>query len=981
MARIKVDILSQIQNLVAPAKSVKLLDWQLLERFTTQNDQTAFAALVRRHGPMVLCVCRRVLHNEDDAEDAFQATFLVLARKAAAIGKREALAGWLHKVAFRVALRARADAAQRQSRERKASGRRVEDPLAAITGRELLLVLDEELQSLPNQSRAPLVLCYLEEHTRDEAARLLGLSVRTLKRRLERGRETLRRRLERRGLALPAAFLAAGTFQTTTQAVVPGVLAGATVKAAMQAAGGEGLATVVSAHTAHLVTGTLKAMGVAKAVTLGGLALVVALVGTGIGLVAYGGLAPGGGDQTTPGAIRVGASRQSSDNTQRFASDQKPASSSPAQSKAKALEEEMVTIKGRVLAPDGKPVPGADITCVGMVADSLRASGGSWTRRIFGKSKADGEGRFSVQAPPSDKDRFPRAFVFAGGPGYAFACQRLDADERPTEIALRLAAEQALRARLVDLQGQPAAGVEVHVSVIAEPLKGWGISEKTKRQNGFDAGVHLPHDPDEIAWWPKSATTNAQGQFTLHGIPSDWTVTIEIRHNAFAPQELGISPEDRQNGEEVTRALAPARTIEGIVAHADTGKPVPNAFVEVRTQPAANDLNPTHYEESRADEQGRFRVNLPIGEYVAVMAYPPEGTAYLPLSKELHWPKTGVLKQRANLTLPRGILVRGTVMEAPSKPVAGAVVEFEPFPDKNPYYRDDVNIYNGIRPRTRLSGPDGKFEMVVLPGPGHLLINGPTLDYVHTQITTKQLNGSGVGPNRRNYPDALVPLHVKPQAGPHEVTATLRRGVTLTGSVSEPDGKPVQSAVMVCRSYIPYGYDLNATYTKEVRNGYFELPGCDPVGTSEVFFLDVKNRLGAVVKFSGKEILQPVTVRLERCGSATVRLVDEQGKPISKFDTWVEIVLTPGIHGADEDRLKTKGSPPVLADTAHDPAHSRAQTDAEGRITFPCLIPGATYWVSGQHPPRWWLTNLDKEFKVGPGEALDLGEIRVKARK
>src|SRR5437868_15197511 len=105
MASLKTGLLSQIENLVGRGKAVKLLDWQLLERFTVHKEQAAFAALVRRHGPMVLWVCRRVLHNDADAEDAFQATFLVLARKAAAIGKREALAAWLHKVAFRVALR------------------------------------------------------------------------------------------------------------------------------------------------------------------------------------------------------------------------------------------------------------------------------------------------------------------------------------------------------------------------------------------------------------------------------------------------------------------------------------------------------------------------------------------------------------------------------------------------------------------------------------------------------------------------------------------------------------------------------------------------------------------------------------------------------------------------------------------------------------------------------------------------------------
>src|SRR5262249_17481263 len=152
-------------------------------------------------GPLVLGVCRRVLHNWHDAEDAFQATFLTLARKAASISKQDSVGGWLHQVAYNLALKAKAHAATRQARQRQAQNRPPDDPLTELTGRELLAVLDEELQQLPERYRAPLVLCYLEGRTRDEAARQLGWSLGTLKRRLEQARARLRGRLERRGLA------------------------------------------------------------------------------------------------------------------------------------------------------------------------------------------------------------------------------------------------------------------------------------------------------------------------------------------------------------------------------------------------------------------------------------------------------------------------------------------------------------------------------------------------------------------------------------------------------------------------------------------------------------------------------------------------------------------------------------------------------------------------------------------------------------
>src|SRR5262249_29881512 len=156
--------------------------------YQVQHEEPAFEALVRRHGPLVLGVCRRLLHNWHDAEDAFQATFWVLARKAGSITRKESVAGWLYQVAYRAAVKARTRAANQQQQERKAQPKPSTDPLAEVTGRELLGVLDEELQRLPQRYRTPLVLCYLEGKTRDEAAQELGWSVGTLKRRLEQGR-------------------------------------------------------------------------------------------------------------------------------------------------------------------------------------------------------------------------------------------------------------------------------------------------------------------------------------------------------------------------------------------------------------------------------------------------------------------------------------------------------------------------------------------------------------------------------------------------------------------------------------------------------------------------------------------------------------------------------------------------------------------------------------------------------------------------
>src|SRR5262249_38693160 len=169
-------VLRRLLEMVAAKEAHAAPDQQLLDRFVRNREETAFTALVRRHGPLVLAVCRRVLRHEQDAEGAFQATFLVLARKAASINKRASVGSWLYQVAYHVANKARKRTNNRRKREERAAARRQGDALDEVTGRELLAVLDEELQHLPERGREALVLCYLQGLTRDEAARQLGCS-------------------------------------------------------------------------------------------------------------------------------------------------------------------------------------------------------------------------------------------------------------------------------------------------------------------------------------------------------------------------------------------------------------------------------------------------------------------------------------------------------------------------------------------------------------------------------------------------------------------------------------------------------------------------------------------------------------------------------------------------------------------------------------------------------------------------------------
>jgi RNA polymerase sigma factor (sigma-70 family) len=261
-------------------------DGQLLERFAAAREEASFTALVRRHGGLVLGVCRRVLDDEHDAEDAFQATFLVLAQKAGAIRKGESVGSWLYGVAYRIALRVRSDLARRRACEQEAAAIPPLDPIAEVVWRDVRPVLDEELNRLPARYRDPVVLCYLENKTNGEAARLLGWTRGTVSGRLARARELLRGRLARRGLGLSGGVLVAALAQGTAAAVPP-ALGSSTVKAAaLVAAGSAASAGLVSAPVAAMTEGVLHAMWLTKLKCTAALLVAIVVAGAGLSLVA-----------------------------------------------------------------------------------------------------------------------------------------------------------------------------------------------------------------------------------------------------------------------------------------------------------------------------------------------------------------------------------------------------------------------------------------------------------------------------------------------------------------------------------------------------------------------------------------------------------------------------------------------------------------------------------------------------------------------
>lgn len=273
-------VVRYLRQLTGSASADAASDAELLERYVRYHDEAAFELLLWRHGALVFNVCRRILRREQDAEDAFQATFLAFVRKASSISRRGSVAAWLYKVAFRVALAAKARVRKTAAHE-KSSCKTLEVAAAEDSvSKELLPILDEEVNRLPERLRRPFVLCYLEGKTNEEAARQLGCAAGTIFSRLARGRAMLRRRLQRRGVTLTVAALTAALWQHAAEAAPPVLLMTTSVRSALLFASGQ-TANGISPQAATLAEGVLRTMFVTKLKWTALMVLIVSLFAAG----------------------------------------------------------------------------------------------------------------------------------------------------------------------------------------------------------------------------------------------------------------------------------------------------------------------------------------------------------------------------------------------------------------------------------------------------------------------------------------------------------------------------------------------------------------------------------------------------------------------------------------------------------------------------------------------------------------------------
>jgi RNA polymerase sigma factor (sigma-70 family) len=1045
-------VLRHVRQLAGSAGTAPLTDPQLVERFVTTNDAEAFAALMQRHGPMVLGVCRRALHHAQDAEDVFQATFLIFAQKAASIRKQEAVASWLQGVAYRLARKVKAEAYRRSVPEGRPSDLVLQGPAVQAIWHELQQALDEELHRLPDKYRAPLVLCYLEGKTRDEARQQLGLALATFKKRLSRGRALLQRRLTRRGLA-PGMGLLAAVVSPTGAAALPPALGQTTGKAASHLAAGGAATEVVSGRVAQLLKEGLPTILVTKWKIATALLAAVSFLALGAAVLTHQALAdkpgpvPKDGQAKLPTATTQGLPQEAKPNPPRT---QKPPD--------KKENKEQVSVTGRVLDAAGQPLANAPVALLGLwpvprvdrgpsvnvrvfTFDPVLESHDGARKEVLAQGKTDRKGRFRLTVARFSPGQFHSLHVLAGAKGYGLGWCRLDGAAKALVAELRLQPEQVLSGRLIDVQGQPAAGVKLRPAWISrgsakdrlanvpeKDVMGFPLRSKDAEflgllPPGSNDFQFLPYaSVEKLPFWPAAVTTDVQGRFRVRGFGRNHCVNLAVEDQRFALQDLILESDARGAPKPITLALSPPRRIKGRVVYADTRKPVPNATVIVWIQPKKElginygGVKAVRVIKGRTDAQGRFLLNPSLGQsQVRLDVYPPEGVPYQETSTRVSFAR-GTTQRDIELALWRGVLIRGKVTEKKSgQPIRRASVKFI------------LRKVGASRPVA--TGPDGTFRILVPPGPGHLLCTGPDHHFVTHAIGSEELLSGKPGGFARYY-HAVRALDARVKDSPLHVALTLQCGVTIRGRLVGPDGKPVPRAVMLCDphlailNHVVHSFERDGVpedsrdYTYghvqpiQLTDSHFELPGCDPDKEYRVSFLDAprinlidciigdfpgsffdqslpgllqnaKNKLGVTVDLSAKKAGgKRVTVRLAPCGAAEVRLVDARGKPAQKHYVWLEHVVRPG-----PSRHKAPRALPAEAVVVGAPASpyrdlsrygiTALAADAKGRIRFPTLIPGATYRLKVAQRRPFGPIVYEKDFTVKSWQTLKLPDIVV----
>jgi RNA polymerase sigma factor (sigma-70 family) len=946
-------------------------DEQLLHAFLTHRDESAFAVLVRRHGPMVLHVCRCLLKHQQDAEDAFQATFLVLARNAAALRKKSSLASFLHGIAYRTAMKAKRAAARRRKHEQQAPSRPFVDTKEELSWREVRALLNEEVARLPEIYRSVFVLCCLEELSREEAARRLGLKERTVLSRLSGARKRLAQRLARRGVELTAALAVSAL---ATQAVSAGLMA-ATLKAASAAAAGKGMAGLVPASVAELAEGAATAL-LSKSKIAAVMVLAVGLLGG--TCLWWSDVFPA--SQQAPPSLSLRDGEKNADG--------------PRQAKRETAKTS--EIHGRVLGTDGKPKAGAKLL--------LLSKEGKITP--LGVSAADG--RFTVTVPKGPKFDFPPRYLFAQAEGTGIDFLSFDQAQPEKPVEFHLVKDNVIRGQVVNTEGKPIRGVRViieHVGIYANnSLDAFLVRWKQR-------DPRLPMPWGEKTLWskvggPLPVQTDAEGRFALHGAGAERLVSLRFSGAGIAdtvswiinregfdpkcyneathrnvPSNFGSAPKWTLYGPNVSIVAEAEKPIRGVVKDADSGKGRPHVLVHLTASEGGFPLDVML--QAKTDSRGRYEIHGAHKAKKYLLEVVADTSAGYMDSQIWADDTPGYEPIIVDIPAKKGVIITGKVIDqATGKSVPGFVQTGVLF--KNPFAKAYPEFNSSRLGQFDYTAEDDTFRIVTLPGPV-LLMGGlaygrmpgglvemmkykPVLpDPKYPQYFTKDLKGFNLG-----YQDfrggvvvvegnASMVLDIKPGVEVVKQDILLQRANALPMKIQDAEGRPLAGVWVKGISSERW---RDAVRIENDSGSVYHLEAGKP---RLLVFYHPERKLAASLTLNGDE-KAPVTVKLGPAGVIKGRLLDADGKPLA--GAVVEI-----------------GYREREAWDVHQMIHKAKQvvTDATGAFAFEGLIPGRKFYLEAIHRSR----RLDEEGskprdpivrEVQPGECRDLGTLKWKTK-
>jgi RNA polymerase sigma factor (sigma-70 family) len=928
-------------------------DRQLLDDFSSRRDETAFAALVTRHGPQVLRVCRRVLQHQQDAEDAFQATWLVLAQNSGSIRKREALAGWLYAVAYRIAMKARRSAARRRSHETRFRDRSPRIT-ASPTWDDVQSVLDEEIHRLPKVFQTAFVLCVLQGKSGPDAARELGIREGTLSSRLSRARRRLQERLARRGIQLSTLLAAMALAESVVRASLPAALTASVLRSAILVASGEKAAALVPTKVAALAAGVSRTMFLTKIKSATAVLLAASAFVAGAGSLVVGAITASQAEQkqATPAPRPVNPAPQLED-------------------PGRHEKHDTIQVAGRVTDPDGNPVAGAKLIFVYPSAEKV-------PEKVWATTASDGRFQFSVARSIENaawsRNDWKRMYVVAAAHRHGLAAAKVEAGEAANHLTLQLARDDVpVQGRILDLQGRPVAGVKVSVADdVAIPKKGdLTDSIEAFKAAGNDANVmvarHLLYlwSPAFSALFPP-VTTGADGRFEIKGIGRERVVRLRIEGPAIATREIHVMTRVTPNiqgtrprrprdppaavyyGAAFDFVVPPVKPVIGVIRDRQTQKPLSGIIVESHII-ADTELHGYSLLRTTTDEAGRYRLTgLSKAAGHQIMARVEDQPYLTALQKVPNTP--GLEPVTVDFALRRGISVTGRVVDKVTGKGLRAGVEYFCFLD-NPFLKNRHDVERSWRGTQQ----DGTFRTTVLPGPGALGVRASEEQYRMgvgaDQLPGRRENGFFLTQPYFLHPGgyhAVVPVNPKADAESLTCDVILDPGRSLAGKVLDPDGKPLSGA-RAC------GLRGMTSWDNEPLPGAdFEVLSLSANEPRMLQFIHEGKRLAGCLAIRGDE-REPVRVRLHPWGSVTGRLVMLDGEPLA--DAGITSL------GSSKPDGWTLGALPYYF----------IRSDREGRFRIDGLAPGLTYLLGLRER---YIEAIEVSIKAG--ETKNLGDIRVK---